>query len=209
MDPKIWNPLSTVSPESVGLRWEECEFSQAGYHGNAAESLACYKRFRSESRNLEEQKNFGKPTDALAGSSSFYHTLNDGSQIYSTTHQSFLLLDRFELRRDQTVLSTQWAITELFPHQSLQKIGDRIVWEFSDPLFSKVIDDGTDLRMPYGLDQAYEPYGLNNRLIFVGKRGDRYQIIYDSQQVGPSFDEIVVAHCCELAARSVSVGGGQ
>jgi len=69
--------------------------------------------------------------------------------------------------------------------------------------------DGEDARELYGLDAAFRPYELGGKLIFVGERGLRRFVVYDGQRLGPTFDGIAVAHCCEGTLTSVQLGSGR
>jgi hypothetical protein len=67
---------------------------------------------------------------------------------------------------------------------------------------------GADLRRTHKLDAAFAPYVLADKLIFVGHRDDKYFVIYDGQRVGPVFDSVLIAHCCEPAMYSARGGSG-
>ena len=61
---------------------------------------------------------------------------------------------------------------------------------------------GVDLRSAYNIEAAYAPYALRDKLIFVARRDDQYFVVYDGQRLGPAYDRIHIAYCCEPAATS-------
>ena len=60
----------------------------------------------------------------------------------------------------------------------------------------------------YGADAVYAPYALGGSLIVVARRGSAYSVLYNGQQVGPTFDAITIAYCCERSCSSARGGGG-
>lgn len=95
------------------------------------------------------------------------------------------------------------------PNLALADIGGKVAWEFADHRVDTIVYDGQDLRRAYRLEGAYRPYALGDRLIFVGKKGGKFFVVYDGSKVGPDFDEIVIAYCCEPVLWSVQCGGGK
>jgi hypothetical protein len=66
-----------------------------------------------------------------------------------------------------------------------------------------------DVRALYDLDAAYRPYGIDGKLVFVGEDDGLRFVMVDEKRLGPDFDEIIVAYCCEPAAYSVRFGEGR
>jgi len=95
------------------------------------------------------------------------------------------------------------------PDLSLQEIAGQPTWEFADARQATVIYGGRDLRRVYGLQATYAPYELEGRLTFIGKRGGRYVLVYDGRQVGPAFDDVTIAYCCEIMLYSAAGGEGR
>ena len=62
--------------------------------------------------------------------------------------------------------------------------------------------DGVDLRAAYGFEAVYAPYAMRDKLIFVARQDDQYFVVYDGRRLGPVFDRILIAYCCEPAAYS-------
>lgn len=60
-----------------------------------------------------------------------------------------------------------------------------------------------------GLHQAYRPYRLADKLIFVGKRFGYYLVIYDGRQIGPLFADVPIAYCCEGPLYALNMGAGR
>lgn len=112
-------------------------------------------------------------------------------------------------KNDQAIQSLYGEFAAYSPNVSLQNIGGKAAWEFSDGNTATIIYDGSDVRHLYSLDKAYRPYGLDGKLIFIGQKGGRYFVVYDGWKVGPDFDEIVIAYCCEPVLWSVQYGQGK
>ncbi len=85
-------------------------------------------------------------------------------------------------------------------------IRGKLVWELlADP--PVIIVDGVNFNEKYQLDGSYYPYEINGKLIYIARKGDKFQIIYENEAVGPKFDNVSRAYCC--AGMSVMRGGGQ
>lgn len=65
------------------------------------------------------------------------------------------------------------------------------------------------LALAADLDAPYAPYALADKLIFVGRQGEQYFVVYDGQRVSPVFDRILLAYCCEPAMYSIRGGSGR
>jgi hypothetical protein len=88
-------------------------------------------------------------------------------------------------------------------------VGGRCVWEYAEPQHETLYYDDVSLVELFHLDAAYRPYGINGKLIFTAKENGKYHIVYDGKQLGPIFDEITVAYCCEPALYSIRYAQGQ
>lgn len=95
------------------------------------------------------------------------------------------------------------------PDISLDDLGGHAAWEYADDQQATIIYDGQDLRQVYSLDAAYRPYLMAGKLIFVGQKDGRYFVVDDGKRVGPQFDRIIVAYCCEAVLYSVRSGEGR
>ena len=192
--------LPTATPEDVGLRWRECPIPHAEFNWQEAE--AC----------------FGHPMP-LWGDRSHYGQrvglddwqLTIGRDVYWTRNSDGLLpLTRYTLYRNRRAVKSLWGeFGGHSPNLSLQEIGGQAAWEFADDRRATVIYAGRDVRRLYGLDKAYRPYGLAGKLILIGQRDDHYFVVYDGKKIGPDFDSVVIAYCCETMLYSVHAGQGR
>jgi len=120
------------------------------------------------------------------------------------------LLERYTLYMNGDPVKTLWGeFTAFSPNISLQDLNGKVVWEFADHKRAAIVYDGKDLRRLYGLDKAYKPYALSGKLIFVGEKDGKFFVVYDGVRVGPNFDRITVAYCCEAVLYSVRAGQGR
>lgn len=195
----------TPSLTGVGLNWKECPVIKGSPEEglNWAEVETCF----GHSMPLwsdEENANFGAQVDM----ENFRIVI--GNDVYETklTDNSFPSQKYTLYKNDDIVQSLSGEFTSDPPNRSLQNVGGKVAWEFSDGNTATIIFDGVDVRSLYGIDKAYRPYGLNGKLIFVGKKDSQYFIVYDGQKVGTTFDKIFIAYCCEPAAWSVQYGKG-
>lgn len=197
-------PLKATTPDATGLTWRECVLSE-GYDPMQAE--VCFGQpVPLWNQDAREKANFGERIE----SDNFRLTI--GLDTYYTTFQDSLLpmQDCFTLHRGDTRLQTLCGqSTSHSPNILLQNINGKAAWEFADHRQDTVIYDGQDLRRVYELDAAYRPYPLGNKLIFVGKKDGKYFVVYDGVKVGPDFDEIVIAYCCEPVLWSIHFGQGR
>ncbi len=194
--------LPAANPEDVGLHWHECAVS-APYTWAQAE--ACFGHPMPLSRS-EERDRWGE----RLGSEGWRLTI--GADTYETRATIAFLPPRswYTLSRNGVLLANLWGeFTAYSPNISLQNVAGKAVWEFADHRGGTVVYDGRDLRRKYGLSGAYRPYGLGDALILVGKRDGRYFVVYDGRQVGPEFEEILIAYCCEPLAWSVQASQGR
>lgn len=65
-----------------------------------------------------------------------------------------------------------------------------------DGNLATVLWNGQDLRKAYGIDAAYEPAELGGRLVFIGRKANRYFVVFDGKRVGPDFETMRLGTCC-------------
>ncbi|MGQ9684312.1 MAG: hypothetical protein ACUVX9_17415 [Anaerolineae bacterium] len=195
-------PLPAVAPEEVGLIWRECPASD-----DWQQVEACFGE-RPPQPTEAEALRYG---ERLARG----QRLRVGSEtIVARAYPIRLLLpilpDLYVLTRNGRPVVALWGHMETYePSISLQVIAGQVTWEFADPYQATVIHGGRDLRSVYGLQAAYSPYELAGKLIFVGRRANRYLLIYDGRQVGPAFDHVTIAYCCEIMLYAPRGGEGR
>jgi len=189
--------LPVVSPEAAGLSWRECPVT--GY--NAEEAAACLGHPYGEQTATDRAAMGTRQDDTLR--------LRIGADAYearSLPTGLFYLLSRNG--RPVSILPGRYETHD--PSISVRNVAGQVAWEFSDDGWtSTIIYGGRDLRRVYGIDAAYRPYELAGKLIFTAQRGGRYFIIYDGRQIGPTFDHIMIAQCCEAVLYSPVGGGGE
>jgi hypothetical protein len=130
-----------------------------------------------------------------------------------TTHRyrvPFVLRHLYVLRRNDW--PQQVFITGLSWHNPdglLTRIGGKIVWEFTADGRETIVHDGQDVRRLFGLEAAYAPYGLQDRLLFIARQAGQYVIVYDGRRIGPAFERILIAHCCDPFGYSARGSSGR
>jgi hypothetical protein len=133
-------------------------------------------------------------------------------------HRLTIGLDVYETRAITTpipnlsvyALSVNGRLRRLFlgrfttysPDLGLADLAGRTAWTFDDGRLATILYDGVDLRAAYGFEAVYAPYAIRDRLIFVARQDDQYFVVYDGRRLGPVFDRILIAYCCEPAAYS-------
>jgi len=194
-------PLPSVTPEEAGLSWRECAVSSF----DLAQAEACLGLQRPYKSDAERARL------GTRGATGLHLTL--GGDTYETRHLGLGFIpawpwDPYVLLKNGRPLSLLLGEFQVYdPDRSLQEIAGQAAWEFADPRQATVIYGGRDLRRVYGLEAAYAPYELGGRLAFIGKRDGRSFLVCDGRQVGPAFDEITIAYCCEIML--YSAGGGE
>ncbi len=200
-------PLPQMSAEAAGLRWQECAArgALAGPTGEDwQQAEACFGH-PSLSWDENDRASAGQRTD-------HGYRLQVGKDVYETQGRPLLWPNPYlyTLTRNgrlQKLLLGNFSTYS--PDLNLRHLAGHMAWTFDDGRLSTVIYDGADLRSTYGLEAAYAPYALRGKLIFVGRQGDRYFVVYNGQKVGPAFDHILIAYCCEPAMYSVRGGSGR
>jgi hypothetical protein len=199
--PPTRTPIATIVPSEhvleAGLRWRECAVNGLDWR----EAEAC----------------LGYPLSALGGGGTIGTRTEDGGlvlvangDVYETRTLGSDLLSRASLRKNGRPVRTIYDGTPFYsPHISLQLIDNEVAWEFHGERVQTITYGGRDLRVQHGLDAAYRPYELNGKLIFIGERDGVYFVVYDSEQIGPLFDEITIGYCCEIALYAPRFGEGR
>jgi len=194
--------VGEISAAAAGLRWLECPVQSDVEEWRQAE--AC----------------FGHP--ALA-----WDDADRAAAGERTAHGRRLAIgaDVYETRAIATpipnlslyTLSANGRLRKLFlgrfttysPDLGLANLAGRAAWWFDDGRTATIVYGGVDLRSAHDLEAAYAPYALQDKLIFVARRDDQYFVVYDGQRIGPAFDRINIAYCCEPAATSAHGADGR
>jgi hypothetical protein len=195
----------TVTKHIGNLIWLECEISQAVYQGKFTRPPAgCYRQWRNAVQftphDQQKQGTYNSKTDSIE--------LRIGKDLYKTAPSQVDASYVFT-RNGKPIMKLTSELVTFSPNRSLQNIGGQAVWEFAGaPETFAVLVEEKDMRLPSQVQKAYEPYGIYNKLIFVGQKDDRFFVMYDGQKIGDEFDEIFIAFCCEPVAYSVQQGNG-
>lgn len=193
--------LKSTEPESVGLTWQECAISQ-GFDWKQAEDCFGHAMLLW---GKEEEGRFGH----RVGLESIQLTV--GPDEYEASLDWGIVQNvKYTLYRNGKAIRSLYGDYSTYsPNISLQNLGGKAVWEFCDGRTATVVHDDLDIRQVYNVDRAYRPYGLDEKLILVGEKDGKYFVIYDGWKVGPDFEEIVIAYCCEPVMWSVQYGQGK
>jgi hypothetical protein len=196
--------LRSATLDEVGLVWHECQVFGAFERNQAAECFG--QPMPLPLWNSTDKANLGEQV----GMEDWRLTIGSGTYQTVVSYSISPISPCYTLYQDGTRLHTLCGeFTSHSPNISLQNIGGKAAWEFADHQLDTIIYDGQDVRQMYGLRGAYRPYGLDNKLIFVGKQDEKYFVVYNGSRVGPDFDEIVIAYCCEPVLWSVQYGQGK
>ncbi len=187
--------LPQASPEEVGLTWRECP----------VQTFSC----EAEEVCLGELPPRVGDDARLGARSPEGFELTIDADTYRTRHLELGVIDPYLLLRNGQPVSLLWGEFVVYdPEISLQRIAGKAAWEFSDPRQATVIYDGQDLRRVYGLDAVYRPHELAGKLAFIGRKAGEYFLVYDGRRVGPAFDEVHIAYCCEAVLYAPRGGEG-
>ncbi len=190
-------PVKTeIIYQESGLVWQECNLTGKNWQ-MAEECLGIVLPDWSDAdrQRLGEQ---------IGGMGPITQTIGSDTYVAMYTGHHNRMQEEYALLKNNkvitTITSTIWAYD---PNQSLINVGGKIVWEFADHEHPRVFVDGVDIRSEYNLDAAYRPYDIGEKLLFVARKDGKYFVVYDGQQLGPEFDEISIAYCCEPAGESI------
>jgi len=193
--------VSETSFAEMGLIWRECEVSQKGYT-DWREAEACFGHAAPE-WSEEDKRRSGMRTERGL-------RLTIDGDVYQIRDYDLNVV------RWSTLTRNGWPIRVLPggamvhpPNISLRDIAGKVAWEFAGELQKTIIYGGKDMRALYGLDAAYRPYGIDGKLVFVGEKDGSRFVMVDGKRLGPEFDEIIVAYCCEPVMYSVRFGEGR
>ena len=196
-------PVKTeIVYQEIGVVWQECNLADKFWQ-KAEECLGrTMPAWTGEDRQrLGERENGIGPIRQGIG--------NDVFETRETDQHNNMQFEYVLLKNNEvitTITGTFWAYD---PNQSLLNVGGKIVWEFADHEFPTVIYDGVDVRGEYNVDAAYIPYDIGEKLLFVARKDGKYFVMYGGQKLGPEFDEISIAYCCEPAGWSIRRLQGQ
>jgi hypothetical protein len=194
-----------VTKRIGNLTWQECEISKATYEGKFKPApAACYRKLRTSMQfTNRDRQNLGVHDLSADGIE-----LRIGKDVYRTA-PSGMDANYVFTRNGAAIAKLTSEFVTFSPNRSLQNVGGKAVWEFAGaPETFTVLVEEKDMRASAQIQQAYEPYGINGKLIFVGQKDDRFFVMYDGQKIGEEFDQIFIAYCCEPAAYTVHQGDG-
>lgn len=193
--------ISRTSFAEVGLIWQECEMLAEGYT-DWQQAEACFGH-AAPAWSDEDGRRSGTRTER-----GLRLTVDD--DVYEVREYDVNVL------RWSTLTRNGWPVRVLpggamvhLPNISLRDIAGKVAWEFAGERQKTIIYGGKDVRSVYDLDAAYRPYGIDGKLVFVGEKDGSRFVMVDGKRLGPEFDEIVVAYCCEPVMYSVRSGGGR
>jgi hypothetical protein len=221
----LWSPTITLIPtpthtpsysldehplvpaEEVGLVWNECELPPLD--------------FPNDLRQEQAEECFGRPAPVLSADERQNWVTGHSERLElsvgpDTYHVERVASASYTLYRNETELaSLDGEMGSTFPNIALAIINGEWAWEFlgwesfPDGRVATVLYGGNDLRKVYGVEEVYRLYGMDGKLIFVGRQDGQYFIVYNGRRIGTLFDEILIAHCCGLMGASVRFGDGR
>lgn len=193
--------VSETSFAEMGLIWRECEVSEEGYT-DWRQAEACFGHAAPLWSDDDERRSAERTSRGLR--------LRVGTDTYEVRDYDVNVL------RWSTLTRNGWPVRLLLggalvhsPNISLRDVSGTVAWEFAGEHQKTIIYGGKDLRALYGLEAAYRPYEIDGKLVFVGERDGSRFVMVEDERVGPAFDEIIVAYCCEPVMYSVRFGEGR
>jgi hypothetical protein len=193
---------ATSAVEAAGLSWQECLVRADVEEWQQAEACLGHPTLGRDNADLARQ---GERTP-------HGHRLTIGADVYATREIATPIpnLNIYTLSvngRPQKLFLGRF--TTYSPDVGLENLTGRAAWTFDDGHVATVVYDGADLRKVYGFEAVYAPYVIRDRLIFVARQDGQYFVVYDGRRLGPVFDRILIAYCCEPAAYSARGGSGR
>jgi len=201
------SPTPTSLPERIeihfpdlGLLWRECELPRPN-NENPEECLGVTMTKRDENDPFP----FGETFTPLNGLTRGFR-LTIGSDIFEALHQPSPdggysdangILTYSLFKNGELQISKATTMGGYDPNAGLLNINGKYAWEFANPKQPTIIYDGVDIRQEYGLEAAYRPYVIGDKMIFVARNDGKMYVIADEQQIGPEFDKISNGYCCE------------
>lgn len=208
--PPTPTPLPTIVPseqplDTGGLLWRECAVSDLDWKqakaclGDVQPGFVGEGTVGTRLENGEWMLRVDGVLDGIAYSA-----------VYETrTWEWFGLLSASLYKNGHRVHTFLDRASAFSPALSLRLVDDQVAWAFSGERVQTIAYGGRDVRAQYGLDAAYAPHEIAGKLIFVGKKDDAAFIVYDGERIGPIFDEIITAHCCEIGLYAPFGGEGR
>lgn len=210
--------LPSVTPTDVNLGWEECSIpNDSKINGVDISQVETCFNLSLPLLTDEEKSNFGIKQINGLNTELYTYKLTIGNDLYETKMTGFSVSDmkyNYALYKNGDVVQNYSGAISIFAPMSLQNIGGKATWEASE--FSEnqkgtatIFHDGVDIQKLYGLDKAHHPYGINDKLIFIGEKDNKYFIVYDGKKVGSDFDKVRLTFVSDPAPHwSVQFGNG-
>ena len=216
--PKPTNTTTTIPTETIvtcpstptikifenGLTWTEVLIPDKRYYHvvpDVALLKSCldFPKFDEHDKEIYGERVNNDPISDLR--------LEIGDDLYETKYDSTGGCCDYDLfKNGKIILQTSAPHITTDPNRGFWNIDGKLVWELlKNP--PTIIVDGVDFNEKYHLDGLYYPYEIKGKLIYIAKKGETYQIVFDSEFTGPEFENISRAYCC--AGMSVIRGGGQ
>jgi hypothetical protein len=193
--------LSAVSPEDVGLNWEECPATGSEYPTFGVDN-GCFRHPWPDGSAVAPTWGTWLSNGELRlviGQVTYTTTLATAGSLPAAVKETLY-------RNGEPVKSLTATMAADVPTVYLTNLDGKAAWEFAGGDVATVVYDGQDLREVYGVTEVRAPHMINGKLTFVARQGGRMFVVYDGHQVGPDFDEIFVGYCCDLRLFSVHYG---
>lgn len=194
----------TVIPINNGLTWSECVVPNNDYSRSDMEFLSTCIEIPTGNENDKkmsgefiDHKNATNDWRMTIGNDYFETRINDLSKGCC----SYKLV-----KNGDVILEMSPGFMTSNPNRGFWNIGGKLVWELGGYI-SVIVVDGVNYNEKYGLEGSYFPYEIKGKLIYIAKKNDKFQIVYDDKVIGTEFDSISMAYCCGMI--SVYYGSGQ
>jgi hypothetical protein len=110
------------------------------------------------------------------------------------------------LKNGNVIMEISAPMITFNPNQHLWSIGGKVIWELVTDQ-PTIFVDGVDFNQKYQWEGIFKPYSINDKLLYIEKKNDKYHIVYDAEIIGPAFDKIYIKYCC--GTTNVHYGSGQ
>lgn len=197
--------IPTVIPMDNGLTWSECVIPNRDYSRETADMEFLKSCIDTPIWSENDKKMVGERVSGKEGDADLQIII--ANDYYETKHDNSKELWAYELLKNgEIILKIKPSFMAYDPNRNFWNIEGKLVWELAGQT-AMIVVDGVNYNEKYELEGSYFPYEIKGKLIYIAKKNEKYQVVYDNKVFGSEFDEIQMAYCCSMA--SVYHGSGQ
>jgi hypothetical protein len=188
----------TVIALDNGLTWTECAIPDREYNRGPEDTAFLSKCADIPQWGANDKNRMGKRVEAQDSFTDLQLTIGNDlfeaklEDIYSKGCCQYDLL-----KNGKVLLHADPSMLTYDPNINLWNFEGKYVWELSG-WWSGIFVDDVDINQKYQWEGSYFSYEIKGKLIYTAKKNGQLHIVYDNKVIGPGFDEIPMAYCCEL-----------